>query len=116
LPSGEKVGLGFTSADSLAMVFGSEQAWILVHLQVLQELLTPRGINRIQIDPTMALVTPVQRPGERLDQLLRSFRAHGRPESLRGRRKGPQRGIRRQRRVLEPGFDADGTGAPGTAV
>src|ERR1039457_1192972 len=63
LLSGEQGGLGFTSPDRLAVVFGSEQAWILVHLQALHALLTPRGINRVQIDPIAVPASPRPRQG-----------------------------------------------------
>lgn len=49
--SGERVGLGFTSRASLAAVFGSKQASILLHLQPLHKMLAPRGITQVRVDP-----------------------------------------------------------------
>jgi len=60
LPSGERVGLGFTSSGKLAAVLGSEQSWILVHIQALHQLLAPCGIRMVQVDAT-ALIPPRQR-------------------------------------------------------
>ena len=49
--SGERVGLGFTSRASLAVVFGSKQASVLLHLQSLHKMLAPRGITEVRVDP-----------------------------------------------------------------
>ncbi len=87
LPSGELVGLGFTSPESLAVVFGSEQAWMLVDLRALHELLTPRGISRVQVDPMAAPVPPSQP----LDRLMSVFRVRGWHRSLRTRERSPPR-------------------------
>jgi hypothetical protein len=51
LSSGEQVGLGFTSAASLAVAFGPGQAWVLIHLRLLHEMLASRGIFTVQVDP-----------------------------------------------------------------
>jgi hypothetical protein len=51
LPSGERVGLGFTSEARLAGVLGTGQAWILIHLEPLRAMLTPRGITQVLVDP-----------------------------------------------------------------
>jgi hypothetical protein len=51
LPSGERIGLGFTSAAGLAAVFGPGQAGIVMHLRALHEMLACRGITTVQVDP-----------------------------------------------------------------
>jgi hypothetical protein len=51
LPSGQAVGLGFTSPDRLAMVFGPRHPWIRLHLGALHEMLEPLGITLVRIDP-----------------------------------------------------------------
>jgi hypothetical protein len=51
LPSGQAVGLGFTSPARLAMVFGAWQPWITLHLGALHEMLAPLGISLVRIDP-----------------------------------------------------------------
>lgn len=57
--SGERVGLGFTSAAGLAAVFGTGQTWILIHVRSLHAMLASRGIHTVQVDP-------VTRPPARL--------------------------------------------------
>jgi len=51
LSSGERIGLGFTSAAGLAAVFGPGQAWIVIHLRALHEMLACLGITIVQVDP-----------------------------------------------------------------
>jgi hypothetical protein len=51
LPSGERVGLGFTSLEKLTTVLGTEQRWIIVHADALREMLAPQSISGIQVDP-----------------------------------------------------------------
>jgi hypothetical protein len=51
LPSGERVGLGFTSEARLAGVLGTGHAWILIHLEPLRAMLMPRGITQVVVDP-----------------------------------------------------------------
>jgi hypothetical protein len=51
LASGERVGLGFTSQAGLAAVLGAGQPWVLIHLGLLREMLAPRGIITVQVDP-----------------------------------------------------------------
>jgi hypothetical protein len=60
LLSGERVGLGFTSPETLAAVLGTEQRWIIVHADALRDLLAPRRISRILVDPDIA-VAPLDR-------------------------------------------------------
>lgn len=54
LPSGQAVGLGFTSPTRLAMVFGPQRPWIKLHLSALHEMLEPLGITLVRIDPLRA--------------------------------------------------------------
>jgi hypothetical protein len=51
LPSGQEVGLGFTSAGRLARVFGPAHPWIRLHLGALHEMLEPLGISLVRVDP-----------------------------------------------------------------
>ena len=51
LPSGQAVGLGFTTSARLAMVFGARQPWIRLHLGALHAMLEPLGITLVRIDP-----------------------------------------------------------------
>ena len=51
LPSGQAVGLGFTSPARLAMVFGEWHPWITLHLGALRAMLEPLGITLVRIDP-----------------------------------------------------------------
>jgi hypothetical protein len=51
LPTGERVGIAFTTADRLARVMGSGQAWIRMDVRAVQVMLAPVGVTRIQVDP-----------------------------------------------------------------
>lgn len=51
LPSGQAVGLGFTSPARLAMVFGEWHPWIELHLGALHAMLEPLGITLVRVDP-----------------------------------------------------------------
>jgi hypothetical protein len=51
LPSGQAVGLGFTSPARLALVFGEWHPWIELHLGALHAMLEPLGITLVRIDP-----------------------------------------------------------------
>lgn len=60
LPSGERVGIAFTSQARLARAMGAGQAWILLSAQAMREMLAPLGVTRIQVDPGMiAAARPV---------------------------------------------------------
>jgi hypothetical protein len=63
LPSGQAVGLGFTSPARLAMVFGEWHPWIQLHLGALHAMLEPLGITLVRIDPL--------RPPARRDPAIR---------------------------------------------
>jgi hypothetical protein len=54
LPSGQAVGLGFTTSARLEMVFGASQPWIRLHLGALHAMLEPLGITPVRIDPLRA--------------------------------------------------------------
>jgi hypothetical protein len=51
LPSGERVGLGFTSQASLAAAYGPGHAWVQLHIRLLRALLGPKGITTVLLDP-----------------------------------------------------------------
>jgi hypothetical protein len=54
LPSGQAIGLGFTTPARLAMVFGASHPWIRLPLGALHAMLEPRGITLVRIDPLPA--------------------------------------------------------------
>jgi uncharacterized protein (AIM24 family) len=51
LPTGERVGIAFTTEARLAGVMGAGQAWMHLTGQAMKVLLAPLGVNRIQVDP-----------------------------------------------------------------
>ena len=51
LPSGERVGLAFTSESAVAQTLGASQQWIRLAARALAELLSPLGVDQITIDP-----------------------------------------------------------------
>jgi hypothetical protein len=51
LPTGQPVGVAFTSEGHLASVMGAGQPWIRLSLAVMKEMLEPLGVTRIQVDP-----------------------------------------------------------------
>jgi len=51
LPSGERVGLAFTSESAIAQTLGPAQQWIQLAAQALADLLTPLGVEQITVDP-----------------------------------------------------------------
>jgi len=50
LPSGQRVGLGFTSEASLLSVLGPRQPWIRLHEDALRDMLVPIGVDQIKVD------------------------------------------------------------------
>ncbi|MEV4809812.1 SAV_915 family protein [Micromonospora avicenniae] len=60
LPQGQRVGLAFTEPERLARAMGADQPWIRLCESALRSMLTPLGIDRIQVDPL--LVAPPVRP------------------------------------------------------
>ncbi len=62
LPTGERVGIAFTTEANLAAVMGAGQPWIHISEQAMEEMLAPLGVTRIQVDPgliTASLPVPV---------------------------------------------------------
>jgi hypothetical protein len=51
LPSGERVGLAFTSEASLLLTLGPSQAWIRLGSQALKDMLVPLGVEQVRVDP-----------------------------------------------------------------
>jgi hypothetical protein len=51
LPSGERVGLAFTSHASLLLTLGPSQEWIHLCRQALDDMLVPLGVEHVRIDP-----------------------------------------------------------------
>jgi hypothetical protein len=51
LPTGERVGIAFTTQARLAGVMGAGQAWIRLSDRAMKEMLASVGVARIQVDP-----------------------------------------------------------------
>jgi hypothetical protein len=51
LPTGERVGIAFTTQARLAGVMGAGQPWIRLSDQAMKEMLASAGVARIQVDP-----------------------------------------------------------------
>ena len=51
LESGERIGLAFTSLDSLEHTLGPAQRWISLGDESLRDMLAPLGIRQLRIDP-----------------------------------------------------------------
>lgn len=51
LPTGERVGIAFTTEARLAAAMGADQASIHLSGRAMQTILAPLGIHRIQVDP-----------------------------------------------------------------
>jgi hypothetical protein len=58
LPSGERVGIAFTTEERLAETMGTGQEWIRLHERALRAMLRPLGVTRIQLDPRVLATTP----------------------------------------------------------
>ena len=88
LPSGERVGLAFTSETALAQTLGPAQQWIHLAASALTDMLAPLGVDHIRIDPQRAAGSRPEGPPRpaRPDQTLSA--AASRP-SLDGQRAGP---------------------------
>jgi hypothetical protein len=54
LPSGQRVGLAFTSQALLLSVEGPAQHWIKLDEEAVHDLLAPLGVDHIRVDPTSA--------------------------------------------------------------
>jgi hypothetical protein len=51
LRSGERVGLAFTTADSLLLTMGSAPRWVRLGGQALRDMLAPLGVRHVLVDP-----------------------------------------------------------------
>ena len=49
--SGERVGLAFTTEDSLLLTMGSSRRWVRLGGQALRDMLAPLGVRHIRVDP-----------------------------------------------------------------
>ena len=49
--SGERVGLAFTTEDSLLLTMGSSRRWVRLGGQALADMLAPLGVGHILVDP-----------------------------------------------------------------
>jgi len=58
LESGERIGLAFTSEDSLSFTMGTAQRWVNLGDQSLRDMLAPLGIRQLRVDPL-----PLGQPG-----------------------------------------------------
>ena len=51
LPTGERVGIAFTTEERLTGTMGPDQERIHLHERALRAMLRPLGVTRIQVDP-----------------------------------------------------------------
>ena len=79
LPSGQRVGLAFTSAISLVSELGPGQPWIRLHEDAMRDMLGPAGIDEIRVHACLS--APPGAPGRR--------RSHRTGPSAGGRRITP---------------------------
>jgi hypothetical protein len=56
LPTGERVGIAFTTESRLIQVMGAGQRWIQLSETAMKAMLAPLGIARVQVDP--GLIAP----------------------------------------------------------
>ena len=54
LPSGERIGLAFSSEDALRAVLGPWQQWTHLSEQALHGMLAPIGVQQVRVDPRPA--------------------------------------------------------------
>jgi hypothetical protein len=61
LPTGERVGIAFSTESRLRQVMGASQRWILISESAMKAMLAPLGIVRVQVDPGLIAppVTPI---------------------------------------------------------
>ena len=55
-PTGERVGIAFTTESRLIQVMGAGQRWIHLSEAAMKAMLAPLGIARVQVDP--GLIAP----------------------------------------------------------
>jgi len=60
LPSGERVGLAFTSESSLRLTMGPSQQWARLDGEALKDMLRPLGIEHVRVDPRPPRPAPVR--------------------------------------------------------
>lgn len=53
LPTGERVGIAFTTLEHLTTAMGDHQPWTRLAEPALRSMLLPLGIRRIQVDPLL---------------------------------------------------------------
>jgi len=58
LESGERIGLAFTSLESIEYTLGAAQQWVNLGDEPLRDMLAPLGIRELRIDPL-----PLGQPG-----------------------------------------------------
>ncbi len=58
LPTGERVGIAFSTEARLAAVMGAGQLWTQLSEQAMEEMLAPLGVTRIQVDPGLVTTAP----------------------------------------------------------
>ena len=51
LPTGERVGIAFSTESRLIQVMGAGQRWIHLAEPAVKSMLAPLGIDRVQVDP-----------------------------------------------------------------
>jgi hypothetical protein len=54
LRTGERVGLAFTTEDSLLLTMGRSGQWVRHDGDALREMLVPLGVRHVRIDPQAA--------------------------------------------------------------
>ncbi len=62
LPSGERVGIAFTTMNRLIEIMGPAQPWIRLDERAIKSMLAPLGIHRIQVDPGLLAPSPNAHP------------------------------------------------------
>jgi hypothetical protein len=63
LPSGERVGIAFTTEAQLVRAMGPDQPWIRLTDGAMRTMLAPLGIRRIQVDAGQVMASlPVLLP------------------------------------------------------
>jgi hypothetical protein len=83
LPTGERVGIAFTTESRLIQIMGAGQRWIRLNEAAIKAMLAPLGIARVQVDPGLIApgVGPVRvSPATPFSRVTpRTPVAHGRP-------------------------------------
>ena len=63
LPTGERVGIAFTTEARLAGVMGADQPWIHLNDEAMKAMLAPLGVTRVQVDPGLVAASlPISVP------------------------------------------------------